>query len=178
MLYFRRSICKIPHYNFMTAKLFVRKQVLRGCYTGIWHSQDCHGVSHYNDVIMSAMASQSPASRLFAQRFSQGADKRKHQSSASVAFVRGIHRWPVNSPHKWPINAENVSIWWRNHPSKHDINGPFVVSVKATNGRNGSMASHFLLQMARFSVAICLPFKACHEPAVNGPLKASHFTAT
>ena len=64
-----------------------------------------------------------------------------------------------------------------NIPSKHDINGPFVVSVKATNGRNGSMASHFLSQMARFSVAICLPFKACHEPAVNGPLKASHFTA-
>ena len=62
-------------------------------------------------------------------------------------------------------------------PSKHDINGPFVVSVKATNGRNGSMASHFLSQMARFSVAICLPFKACHEPAVNGPLKVSHFTA-
>ena len=62
-------------------------------------------------------------------------------------------------------------------PSKHDINGPFVVSVKATNGRNGCMASHFLSQMARFSVAICLPFKACHEPAVNGPLKASHFTA-
>ena len=64
-----------------------------------------------------------------------------------------------------------------NYPSKHDINGPFVVSVKATNGRNGSMASHFLSQMARFSVATCLPFKACHEPAVNGPLKASHFTA-
>ena len=29
------------------------------------------------------------------------ADQRKHQSSASLAFVRGIHRWPVNSPHKW-----------------------------------------------------------------------------
>ena len=29
-----------------------------------------------------------------------GADQRKHQSSASLAFVRGIHRWPVNSPHK------------------------------------------------------------------------------
>ena len=25
------------------------------------------------------------------------ADQRKHQSSASLAFVRGIHRWPVNS---------------------------------------------------------------------------------
>ena len=32
-----------------------------------------------------------------------GADERKHQSSASLAFVWGIHRWPVNSPHKWPV---------------------------------------------------------------------------
>ena len=31
------------------------------------------------------------------------ADQRKHQSPASLAFVRGIHRWPVNSPHKWPV---------------------------------------------------------------------------
>ena len=28
-----------------------------------------------------------------------GADQRKLQSSASLAFVRGIHRWPVNSPY-------------------------------------------------------------------------------
>ena len=32
-----------------------------------------------------------------------GTDQRKHQSSASLAFVRGIHRWPVNSPHKGPV---------------------------------------------------------------------------
>ena len=36
-------------------------------------------------------------------------DKRKHQSSASLAFVWGIHRWPVNSPHKW-------SVRWRMLP--------------------------------------------------------------
>ena len=30
------------------------------------------------------------------------ADQRKHQSSASLAFVREIHQGPVNSPHKWP----------------------------------------------------------------------------
>ena len=29
--------------------------------------------------------------------------QRKHQSSASLAFVRIIHRGPVNSPHKWPV---------------------------------------------------------------------------
>ena len=34
------------------------------------------------------------------------ADQRKHQSSASLAFVRGIHRWPVNSPHKWPVTRK------------------------------------------------------------------------
>ena len=31
------------------------------------------------------------------------ADQRKHQSSASLAFVCGIHRGPVTSPHKWPV---------------------------------------------------------------------------
>ena len=31
------------------------------------------------------------------------ADQSKHQSPASLAFVRGIHRWPMNSPHKGPV---------------------------------------------------------------------------
>ena len=31
------------------------------------------------------------------------ADQRKHQNSASLAFVQGIHQWTVNSPHKWPV---------------------------------------------------------------------------
>ena len=35
-----------------------------------------------------------------------GAYQRKHQSSASLAFVRGVHRWPVNSPHKWPVTRK------------------------------------------------------------------------
>ena len=34
------------------------------------------------------------------------ADQRKHQSSASLAFVWGIHRGPVNSPHKWPVTRK------------------------------------------------------------------------
>ena len=44
-------------------------------------------------------------------------DQRKHESSASLAFVRGIHRWPVNSPHKWPVTGklfpfDDVSMRW------------------------------------------------------------------
>ena len=48
----------------------------------------------------------SPASRLFTQPFIRGPDQRKHQSSASLAFVRGIHLWPVNHPHKGPVTRK------------------------------------------------------------------------
>ena len=35
-----------------------------------------------------------------------GSDQRKYQSSVSLAFVRGFHRWPVNSPHKGPVTRK------------------------------------------------------------------------
>ena len=61
---------------------------------------------HYNDVMMSAMASQITSLTIVYSTVYSGADQRKHQSSASLAFVRGIHRWPVNSPHKWPVTRK------------------------------------------------------------------------
>ena len=36
--------------------------------------------------------------------------RRKYQSSASLAFVRGNHRRPVNSPHKWPVTRRMFSF--------------------------------------------------------------------
>ena len=44
-----------------------------------------------------------------------GADQRKHQRSTSLAFLRGINRWLVNSTAQRASNAENVSTSWRNH---------------------------------------------------------------
>ena len=70
---------------------------------------------HYNDVIMSTMASPITTLRIVYSIVYLGTDQRKHQSSASIAFVKGIHPWPVNSPAQRAINAENVSIWWRHH---------------------------------------------------------------
>ena len=55
---------------------------------------------HYNDVIMGSRASQITSLTIVYSAVYSGADQRKHQSSASLAFVRGIHRVPVNSPHK------------------------------------------------------------------------------
>ena len=52
---------------------------------------------------MSAMVSQITSLNIVYSTVYSGADQRKHQSSAPLAFVRGIHRRPVNSSHKWPV---------------------------------------------------------------------------
>ena len=75
-------------------------------------------VSHYNDVIMSAMASQITGVPIVCSTVCSGVDQSIHQSSASLAFVRGIRRWPMASPSQRGNNAENVSIWWRNHVAR------------------------------------------------------------
>ena len=48
---------------------------------------------HDNDVIMSAMVSQITSLTIAYSTVYSGADQRRHQ--ISMAFVRGIHRWPV-----------------------------------------------------------------------------------
>ena len=65
---------------------------------------------HYNDVIIGAMTSQITSLTIVYSTVYSGVDQRKHQSSASPAFVRGIHRWPVNSPHKWPVTRKMVLL--------------------------------------------------------------------
>ena len=52
---------------------------------------------------MSAKASQITGVSIVCWTVCSGADQRKHQSFASLAFMRGIHRWPVGSPHKRPV---------------------------------------------------------------------------
>ena len=55
---------------------------------------------------MGVMASLITSLRIVYSTLYSGADQRKHQSSASLAFVRGIHRGPVNSPHKGPVTRK------------------------------------------------------------------------
>ena len=58
---------------------------------------------HYNDVIMSAIASQITGVSIVCSTVGSDTDQRKHQSSAALAFVRWLYRWQVNSPHKRPV---------------------------------------------------------------------------
>ena len=61
---------------------------------------------HYNDVIMGTIASQITSLTIVYSTVYSDADQRKYQSSTSLAFVRGIHRRPVNYPHKWPVTRK------------------------------------------------------------------------
>ena len=69
---------------------------------------------------MGAMASQISSLTIVYSNVYSGTDQRKHQSSASLAFERGILLWPVNSPHKWSVTrkmfpSDDVIMvgWWR-----------------------------------------------------------------
>ena len=97
---------------------------------------------HYDDIIMGAIASQITSLTIVYSTVYSGADQRKHQSSASLAFVRGIHRvrWIPRVPGEFPAqmasNTENVPIWWRHHENMNSENTPHTLpswaSYKAT----------------------------------------------
>ena len=61
---------------------------------------------HYSEVIIGTIASQITSLTIVYSTIHSDADQRIHQSSESLAFVRGIHRGPVNSPHKWPVTRK------------------------------------------------------------------------
>ena len=55
---------------------------------------------------MGAMAYQITSLTIVYSTVYSDADQRKHQSSAALAIVRGIHWGPVNPPHKWPVTRK------------------------------------------------------------------------
>ena len=77
---------------------------------------------HYNDVIMGTMSYEITSVPFVYSTACSGASQRKYQNSASLAFVRGNYRWPVNSPHKGYLTRkmfpsddvimQNFSVCW------------------------------------------------------------------
>ena len=68
------------------------------------HNRHCFHFQqrHYGDVIMSAMAFQVTGVSIVYSKVFSGADQRKYQRPASLAFVI----WPMNSPHKRPVTRK------------------------------------------------------------------------
>ena len=103
--WFYRRACPRRKHNRHT---FINRNVVWGCYVHYHISRPEQNSRHfhYDDVIMGAMASQITSLTIVYSTVNSGADERKHQSSASLAFVWGSHREPVNSPHKWPVTRK------------------------------------------------------------------------
>ena len=80
-----------------------KKSIKFGSKFNNFHVRQCFD---YSDVIIRAMASQITGVWIVHSAVCSGADERKHKSSASPAFVRRIHRRPVNSPHKGPVTRK------------------------------------------------------------------------
>ena len=102
----------LTHWSYCSLALSHRSDGHYWGYSLQWRHNECDGISNHqpHDGYSSVYS---------------GADQRKHQSSTSLAFVRGIHRWPVNSPRRGPVtrkmflfdhvimNPSNLSSLWR-----------------------------------------------------------------
>ena len=67
---------------------------------------------HYTDVIMGAIASPITSLTIVYSTVYSDADQREHQSSASLAFVRGIHRGRHHGIHKrlWATTSKHLTF--------------------------------------------------------------------
>ena len=73
-------------------RIQIRNGVMGGGREG-WKDGRMNGwMIRYNDVIMTTMASQITSLTIVYSKIYSDADQRKHQSSASLDFVWGIHR--------------------------------------------------------------------------------------
>ena len=96
-------------------------------------------IYHYSDVIKSVMASQTTGISFVCSNVCSGADQRKRQSSASLAFVRGIHRWLVNYPHKGPVTwkmfpFDDVIMCYLYQPNEPLSSSGISLVVKSSKG--------------------------------------------
>ena len=85
------------------------------CYSNLPETNELI-ILHYSDIIKGTIVSQITSLTLVYSTVNSDAAQRKHQSSASLSSVRGIHRWSVNSPHNWPVTRkmfplDNVTSW-------------------------------------------------------------------
>ena len=83
---------------------------------------------------MTTMAYQITSLTVVYSTVYSGADQRKHQSSASLAFVWGIHReFTGEFPAQMASNTENVSIWWSHHVNIQSGNGIGITGAKLSS---------------------------------------------
>ena len=103
----------------MHTSIFSVWDIVKYCYT-----YRCKKNKTYYRVIMSVVASQITGGSIVCSTVSPCVDQRKYQSSAPLAFVRGIHRWQVDSPHKGRVTRKSFH-WLTSSWHKKSFHGMF-----------------------------------------------------
>ena len=119
---------------------------------------------HYTDVIMSMMTSQITSLMIVYSTVYSAVHQRKHQSSASLAFLRGIHWWPVNSPHWGPSNTENVSIRWLHHADSDCARNMCSVKIALCSMQYHVMQGSVIMW---YNFLICLGIKFLYKYGIT-----------
>ena len=116
------------------------------------------GRKHHDDVIMSAIASQITSLTIVYSAIYSGADQRKHQSPASLAFVRGIHRDRTKGQQRGKCFHLMTSSWLANSHVPRTPN-------TSVSGWNGHVWVWNRLQMQLFwgNSSVCTALCDCHE---------------
>ena len=96
---------------------------------------------------MNAMASQVTGLTIVYSTVYSGADQRKHQSSASLAFVRVIRRWQVNSQHNGPVTRKMFG----NSAPSHYLNQCWPSSPTHICGTRGRLYSRGVRRLSTHS---------------------------
>ena len=111
-------------------------------------------MNHYTDVIMSTMASQITRLTIVYSTVYSDADQRKHQSSGSLAFVRWIHRWPVNFPHKGSVTRKMLPFDYVTINQFYDHKGTNWNPRTIFPNRNVCIYMHVWSFLEMYSVAV------------------------
>ena len=98
---FNENIIKTEQLSFTKFHWRLSSVTLTSC-----RSMEFTREKHYSDAITSVIASQITGVSNVYSALCSVADLRKFQSFESLTFVRGIHRWPMNSPHKGPVTPK------------------------------------------------------------------------
>ena len=98
---------------------YTRDRQLKGASGTMYFT--CIAAIHYSDVIMGVMASQTTSVSIVYSIVCSGADQRKHLSSASLAFVRGISPVTGEFPHKGPVTRK-CFLWMTSSCIWLDVN--------------------------------------------------------
>ena len=129
-------ICIFPFCNFAFAHILLKENWRNALWKELARS------AHYIDVIMTTVASQITSLTIVYSTVYSDADQRKHQCSASLAFVRGIHWEPVNSLHKWPVTRKMFPFDYviMGTMCIRDLNVVTIVSADMLLGRSSTAA--------------------------------------